>query len=93
MCDESDYAIDIVLGRLNKVFLTIYDSSKTHSGNQKNYTTVEKEMLFVVYALKKLKSYLIGIKVIVHTDHAALNYLLEKKVAKSRLIRWVLFLK
>lgn len=52
-----------------------------------------KEMLFVLYALKKLKSYLIGIMVIVHTDHAALNYLLEKKDAKSRPIWWVLFLK
>ncbi|CAL9018387.1 unnamed protein product [Prunus brigantina] len=36
--------------------------------------------------------YLIGAKVIVYTDHSALKYLLSKKDAKPRLIRWVLLL-
>jgi hypothetical protein len=31
-----------------------------------------------------------GAKVIVYTDLAALKYLLNKKVAKPRLIRWIL---
>ena len=33
-----------------------------------------------------------GAKVIIYTDHAALKYLLTKKDAKPRLIRWVLLL-
>ena len=33
-----------------------------------------------------------GAKVIVYTDHVALKYLLTKKDAKPRLIRWVLLL-
>ena len=33
-----------------------------------------------------------GAKVIVYTDHAALKYLLTKKDAKPRLIRWILLL-
>ena len=33
-----------------------------------------------------------GSKVIVHTDHAALRYLLTKKDAKPRLLRWILLL-
>ena len=37
--------------------------------------------------------YLIGNKVIMHTDHSAIKYLMTKKDAKSRLIRWVLLLK
>ncbi|CAN6554946.1 unnamed protein product [Malus baccata var. baccata] len=37
-------------------------------------------------------SYLIGTKVIVFTDHAALKYLLTKKEAKPRLSRWMLLL-
>ncbi|KAI3772812.1 hypothetical protein L6452_04006 [Arctium lappa] len=37
-------------------------------------------------------SYLMGAKVIVHTDHAAIKYLISKKDAKPRLIRWVLLL-
>uniref|UniRef100_A0A1S3ZGK5 Reverse transcriptase RNase H-like domain-containing protein n=1 Tax=Nicotiana tabacum TaxID=4097 RepID=A0A1S3ZGK5_TOBAC len=39
-----------------------------------------------------LRSYLIGSKVIVYTDHAAIRYLIEKKKSKPLLIRWVLLL-
>jgi hypothetical protein len=49
-------------------------------------------LLAVIFALKKFRSYLIGSKVIVFTDHAALRYLFAKKDAKPRLIRWVLLL-
>ena len=49
-------------------------------------------MLAVVFALKKFRLYVLDSKVIVYTDHAALKYLLSKKEAKSRLIRWVLLL-
>jgi hypothetical protein len=40
----------------------------------------------MVFAIEKVRSYLVGIKVIVYTDHAALKYLLMKKDAKPRLI-------
>ena len=49
-------------------------------------------MLAVVFALEKFWSYVIGCKIIVFTDHAALKYLLTKKDVKARLIRLVLFL-
>lgn len=38
------------------------------------------------------KSYLMGAKVIVHTDYSTLKYLLQKKDDKPRLTRWVLLL-
>jgi hypothetical protein len=44
----------------------------------------------VVFAIKKFRSYLVGAKVIVYIDHAALKYLLMKKDAKPYLIRWIL---
>ena len=47
-----------------------------------NYATTEKELLAVVFAMDKFKSYLVGAKVIVYMDHAALKYLLTKKDAK-----------
>ena len=47
----------------------------------------------VVVAIDKFRSYLVGSKVIVYTDHVALKYLLTKKDAKPRLIRWVLYSK
>ena len=66
--------------------------SKTLTGPQLNYTTTKKELLAVVFAMDKFRSYLVGAKVIVYTDHAALKYLLTKKDAKARLIRWILLL-
>jgi hypothetical protein len=67
-------------------------ASKTLSGPQLNYATTKKELLAIVFAIDKFRSYLVGAKVIVYTDHAALKYLLTKKDAKSRLIRWILLL-
>ncbi|PIN26423.1 DNA-directed DNA polymerase [Handroanthus impetiginosus] len=93
MCDASDFAIGAVLGqRRDKIFRSIYYASKTLNDAQLNYTTIEKELLAVVFAFDKFRSYLVGTKVIVYTDHAAIRYLIEKKDAKPRLIRWVLLL-
>ncbi|KAH9763009.1 hypothetical protein KPL70_001028 [Citrus sinensis] len=93
MCDASDYAVGAVLGqRVDRIPHVIYYASMTLNDAQLNYSTTEKEMLAVVFALEKFRSYLIGCKIIVFTDHAALKYLLIKKDAKARLIRWVLLL-
>jgi len=57
-----------------------------------NYTTTEKELLAVVFALDKFHSYLLGSKVIIYSDHAALRHLMAKKETKPHLIRWILLL-
>jgi len=49
-------------------------------------------MLVVVYALERLRSYLVGSKIIVYTDHSSIKYLLAKADSKPRLIRWVFLL-
>ncbi|GJS35975.1 reverse transcriptase domain-containing protein [Tanacetum coccineum] len=93
MCDASDYAIGAVLGqRIEKHFRPIHYASKTMTEAESNYTTTEKEMLAVVYAFEKFRSYLIMNKSVVYTDHSALKYLFNKKDAKARLLRWVLLL-
>ncbi|KAM1441407.1 hypothetical protein ACFXTO_009525 [Malus domestica] len=93
MCDASDYALGAVLGqRKDKQPHVIYYASRTLNDAQLNYSTTEKELLAVVFALDKFRSYLLGTKVIIYTDHAALKYLLTKKEAKPRLIRWMLLL-
>ncbi|KAM1063636.1 hypothetical protein ACFX2A_028378 [Malus domestica] len=93
MCDASDYALGAVLGqRKDKQPHVIYYASRTLNDAQLNYSTTEKELLVVVFALDKFRSYLLGTKVIIYTDHAALKYLLTKKEAKPRLIRWMLLL-
>ncbi|KAF8082321.1 hypothetical protein N665_0833s0001 [Sinapis alba] len=93
MCDASDYAVGAVLGqRKEKKLHVIYYASRTLDDAQCNYATTEKELLAIVYAFEKFKSYLVGSKVIVHTDHASLRYLLSKKDAKPRFLRWILLL-
>nr|GEY39971.1 hypothetical protein [Tanacetum cinerariifolium] len=88
MCDASDYAVGAVLGqRIEKHFRPIHYASKTINQAKANYTTTEKEMLAIVYAFKKFRSYLIMNKSIVYTDHSALKYLFAKKDAKARLLQ------
>nr|GEY66638.1 retrovirus-related Pol polyprotein from transposon 17.6 [Tanacetum cinerariifolium] len=81
-----------VLGQRHEKHFKIHYASKTMNDAESNYTTTEKEMLAVVYAFKKFRSYLNMNKSIVHTDHSTLNYLFNKKDAKARLLRWVLLL-
>ena len=93
MSDASDYAVGAVLAqRLDKKPTAICYASKTLIKAQINYTTMEKELLVVVYALEKFWPYILGSKIIIYTNHAALKYLLSKKEAKPRLIQWVLLL-
>ncbi len=93
MCDASDYTVGAVFGqRKDEKFHAIYYASKTLNDAQINYATTKKEFLVVVFAIDKFRSYLIGSKVIVIIDHAAIRYLLNKKEAKPRLIRWILLL-
>ena len=49
-------------------------------------------MLALVFACEKFRPCILGSHVIIHTDHVAIKYLMAKKEAKQRLIRWVLLL-
>ena len=93
MCEANDFTIGAVLGqRKDGKPHVIYYASKTLNAEQRNYTTTEKELLAVVFALDKFRAYLVGSFIVVFTDHFALKYLLTKQDAKARLIRWILLL-
>ncbi|GJR49578.1 reverse transcriptase domain-containing protein [Tanacetum coccineum] len=85
--DASDYVVGLVLGqRIHKKFRPIYYASKTMSDAQELYITTEKELLVVLYAFDKFRSYLIMSKTVVYTDQSALKYFdFVKQDAKSRL--------
>ncbi|GKD48974.1 reverse transcriptase domain-containing protein [Tanacetum coccineum] len=90
---RSDFAVGAVLGQKDgKNFHPIYFASKTLNPAQQKYTITEKELMDVVFAFYKFRSYLILSKTIVHTDHSALKHLFKKQDAKPRLIRWILLL-
>ena len=44
----------------------------------------------MVFAYEKFRPYVLGSHVVIHTDHAAIKYLMVEKDAKPRLFRWVL---
>jgi hypothetical protein len=93
MCDASDYAVGAVLGqKIDRKPVVIYYASKTLDEAQHNYTVTKKELLAVVFTLEKFRSYLLGSRVIIYSDHTTMSYLLTKKDAKPRLIRWILLL-
>ncbi|GJT10352.1 reverse transcriptase domain-containing protein [Tanacetum coccineum] len=83
-----------VLGqRIEKHFRPIHYASKTMTEAETNNTTTEKEMLAVVYAFKKFRSYLIMNKSVVYTDHSAsLIFHLQQERCQSKMLRWVLHL-
>jgi len=93
MSDASDYVVGVMLGqRIGKNLHVIAYASRMLDRAQCNYHTTENELFAVVFAFEKFRSYLLGTKVIVFTDHAALRYLLKKKKSKPRLIKWILLL-
>ena len=93
MNDASDYDVGVVLGqRVDKKLNVIHYASETLDNAQRNYATTEKEFLAVVFACDKFRPYIVDSKVTVHTDHAAIKYLMEKQDAKPGLIHWVFLL-
>ena len=68
MCDASWVALGVVLGhRKNKILHPIYYASKALNKAQNNYTVTDQELLAVVLAFDKFRSYLLGTRVIVQT--------------------------
>ena len=64
MCDASDYAVGAVLGQRKEGKVNaIYYTRKTLNEAQVNYATTKKELLAVVFAIEKFRSYIVNSKV------------------------------
>ena len=74
-----------------KLFPVCY-ASKTLSSAERNYSTIEKECLAVVWGIKRFHLYLYGIPFVLQTDHEPLKYMNSAKFANGRLMRQAMFL-
>lgn len=89
--DASNFAIGAVLsqGTLNQDKPVSF-ASRTLSDTETNYSTVEKEMLAIIWATKHFRPYLYGQKFTIVTDHRPLTWLMNFKEPNSKLVRWKL---
>lgn len=91
--DASDFAMGAILSQGEVPHdRPIQYFSKTLNSAQRNYSTIEKELLSIVTAIGQYRHFLYGREFIVITDHKPLCYMLSHKNPSSRLYRWKLAL-
>jgi len=88
--DASDYGVSGALSQIddNNQSRVITFCSKTLNNAQRNYSTVEKELLAIIFSLEKFREYIDGQIVNIFTDNKALSYLHSMKITSQRLTRW-----
>lgn len=87
--DASNYAVGAILsqGEIGKDKPIAY-ASRTLNKAEGNYSTIEKELLAILFGVKTFRPYLYGRKFRIITDHRPLVWLFNVKDPGSRLIRW-----
>lgn len=84
--DASGYAVGAVLSNSNKKAVAY--ASRALNSAEKNYCTIEKELLAIVWGVQKFRPYLFGRKFEIYTDHKPLIYLFGMKNPSSRLTKF-----
>ena len=91
--DASDVGIAAVLMQEhNGELFPVSFASKKLSDREKAYSTIEKECLAIVWAVKKYIMYLYGTEFVLQTDHQPLMYVDRAKFINDRVMRWAMFL-
>ena len=92
--DASDIALGVELFQLDGSgnHKVVAFASRSLLTSEKNYATTEKEALSIVFACRKFRTYLLGNKVIIRSDHQALTFLKNCKLTHGRLVHWMLIL-
>lgn len=89
--DASSYAVSAVLCQVHDDFpRPIAFTSRTLTSAERNYATVDQELLAVVFGLSKFRHHLLGHKTTVFTDNRAVSCLFAKAQPQTRLYRWLL---
>ena len=74
-----------------KLFPVCFASKKLSSA-ERNYSTIEKECLAIVWGIKRFHLYLYSVPFVLQTDHEPLKYMDSAKYTNARLLRWAMFL-
>lgn len=87
--DASNFAIGAVLsqGEIPQDRPVAY-ASRTLNDTETRYSTIEKELLAIIWACKYFRPYLYGRKFKIYTDHRPLMWLHNLKEPNSKLMRW-----
>jgi hypothetical protein len=93
--DASNVAVGLVLAQPYDDTMdhpNVYASQKLNKV-ERNYSTVERESLSMIFALQKFRYYLLANTFTFFTDHQALKYLVNKPVHQGNIFRWLLLFK
>lgn len=87
--DASNYGISGVLSQIDDdgEHVICY-VSRSLTRQERNYSTVERELLAVLFSVERLRAYLEGYKFTVVTDHHSLVWLHNLREPTGRLARW-----
>ncbi len=88
--DASGYAVGAVLSNGNDK--PVAYASRSLNVAEKRYSTIEKELTAIVFAVKHFRPYLFGRKFLILTDHRPLVYLFGMSNPSSRLTKFRLTL-
>ena len=66
--------------------------SRKLKGAERNYSTIEKECLAIIWAVDKLRVYLFGREFVLLTDHRPLTFIDQTRIKNNRVMRWSMFL-
>ena len=85
--DASNYAIRATLTLTGDHGLDhpVYFASRLLSKAEKNYSTMDREALGMVYAVQKFRHYLLATPFIFYVDHQALLNLVNKPIIQGRI--------
>ena len=92
--DASDVGLGAILSTARGT--TIEYASRTLTAPETKFSTIEKECLAIVWAIRKFRHYLLGARFTLRTDHKPLEWLDSAKKSRShsqRLERWSLELR
>lgn len=91
--DASDTGIGACLfQQVNSLLKPITHISRSLTETEIRYSVIEKECLAIVWAVVKLKRYLLGRFFTIKTDHKPLIATKSKRSANNRINRWMLTL-